>query len=107
MSTEQKSQGAETPECSPSELSVAEMERLKRFAVPEGVLELLANMDCIDEHDDNGPGSVVCPACGGYARMRWAEGGRLDTPNDVAHSSDCPAKWAQALIASMKDENHD
>lgn len=66
--------------------------------VPERVLELLAEIAPVDEHDDNGPGAVVCPACGGYTYMRWNSGKRMDSPDDVVHDSDCPAVWARRTL---------
>lgn len=66
------------------------------FVIPREVVELMADIDIEDHHDDNGPGRIHCPACGESARMRWHNGQRLDTHTDVPHNVHCPAQWAKA-----------
>ena len=68
-------------------------------ALPRAALELLAEIEPVDEHDDNGPGRVVCPACGAWMSMRWSAGARLDNAANMAHNVHCPAVWARNVDA--------
>lgn len=68
--------------------------------IPHAVLEILAEIEPMDEHGDNGPGRVVCPACGEWMSMRWRSGARLDKAADMAHDVNCPAVWARMALAS-------
>lgn len=68
--------------------------------IPDSVVDLIADIGTeVDYHDDNGPGTVECHACGAFTKMRWKHGGRLDTPEDVPHLESCPALWARKVIA--------
>lgn len=64
-------------------------------AMPRAVLEMVAKIEPVDEHDDNGPGRVVCPACGDWMSMRWSAGKRVDDVANMAHNVHCPAVWAR------------
>jgi len=70
--------------------------------VPEDVLNTIAEIEtCVDEHDDNGPGSITCLSCSHSAPMQWRHGYRLDKPEDIMHSSSCPAIWARSVLAAL------
>ena len=66
-------------------------------AMPRAVLEMLAKIEPVDEHEENGPGRVVCPACGSWMSMRWSGWARLDNASDMTHDVHCPAVWARRL----------
>ena len=66
--------------------------------VPERALHLLAEIELLHEHDDNGPGMVVCPVCSGHTTMQWKNGERLDQPSDLVHDSGCPRQWAKRVL---------
>lgn len=72
---------------------------LRPQAVPmtPRMVELLAEVVPVENHDDNGPGSVTCPACDAYMHMRWKAGQRIDKIEDLAHDADCPAVWARGM----------
>lgn len=67
-------------------------------AMPRFVLEMLAKIEPVNEHQEYGPGRVVCPACGNWMSMRWGAGNRLDNAADMTHDVHCPAAWARRLV---------
>lgn len=66
--------------------------------IPTRVIELMAQMEPEDHHDDNGPGDVVCPACGARMRMSWKGGQRMDDSRDLPHDEGCPTEWAKKFL---------
>lgn len=66
--------------------------------IPTRVIELMAQMEPEDRHDDNGPGDVVCMACGASMKMTWKNGVRLDEISELPHDADCPAEWAKKFL---------
>lgn len=76
--------------------------------VPRRAIELLAALEVRDEHDDNGPGEVVCPCCNERARMCWYEGNRVTSKEQIPHDADCPlinaAKWLASPPPEPLDE---
>ena len=65
---------------------------------PREVLEQLAAIQPVDEHDDNGPGRVVCPVCDAWMSMRWSAGKREDNVALMTHSDVCAAVWAREAL---------
>ncbi len=70
-----------------------------QFSVPREIVELMAQLDIEDRHDDSGPGSIHCTGCGESARMLWKDGRRLDREADIAHSTHCPREWAKSALS--------
>jgi hypothetical protein len=62
------------------------------------VLEQLAAIQPVDEHDENGPGRVVCPVCDAWMSMRWSTGKREDNVALMTHSDVCAAEWAREVL---------
>jgi hypothetical protein len=62
------------------------------------VLEQLAAIKPVDEHDDNGPGRVVCPVCDAWMSMQWQSGRRIDNSALMTHSDVCGAEWAREVL---------
>lgn len=70
--------------------------------IPAAVLQMLADTQMQDLHDDNGPGCVECPACYARISMRWQYGRRLDRPDEIEHHASCPVAWAQLQLAQKR-----
>jgi hypothetical protein len=68
------------------------------------VVELLASLGIEDQHDDNGPGSTYCTACGRRVPMRWKNGQRVDEERDLTHDPHCPLMWAISTLAGRPKE---
>lgn len=64
------------------------------------MIELLADITPEEHHDDNGPGSIDCPACGRRMKMKWRAGKRVDRTEELPHDENCPAEWARAMLAA-------
>jgi len=67
--------------------------------MPVEVLKELSEIEtCVDVHDGNGPGRIVCHSCSAAAPMKWRSGARLDKPTDIVHSPNCPVLWALRVL---------
>ena len=69
-----------------------------KVTCPRKVLEQLAAIQSVDEHDNNGPGRVVCPVCDAWMSMRWSAGERKDDATLMTHSDVCAAEWARKVL---------
>jgi len=71
-------------------------------------LEILAGTREIEEDDGNGPGRIFCPVCHDSITMRWKDGRRLNSGNDIEHTMICPVRIAREFLeekSSMAENN--
>jgi hypothetical protein len=68
-------------------------------------LEILADTNMLEFHDDRGPGSIVCPVCGASIAMTWSNGVQLTSAYDLQHATYCPVIEAKNRLQQKKAEN--
>lgn len=67
-------------------------------------LEILADTNMLELHDDNGPGSILCPVCGASVAMKWSNGIQTRSPDDIEHAVYCPIVLAKEHLENAKSE---
>lgn len=82
---------------------------LKTEAQPNAVfndttIEILADTNMLELHDNNGPGSIVCPVCGASIAMKWSNGVQLTSSLDMKHAEYCPVIVAKKHLQQKKTE---
>jgi len=65
-------------------------------------IEILADTNMLELHDDNGPGAIVCPVCGASIAMKWSNGVQLTSSLDIQHAEYCPVIAAKKHLQQKK-----
>lgn len=80
----------------------AKLADARNGVIPEDCIRKLAELEMVDNHDENGPGWVWCPCCDATQPMRWERGNRQDFPTTIKHDQNCAHAWAKKQIESTE-----